>query len=96
MPFASKKLDAKLKNGDAIVMFDGLDEIFDISKREEVITDIKRFINDYKNVRVIVTSRVIGYQQKKLRDADFNHFMLQDLGSEQVEDFIQLWHLLVS
>ncbi|MDE5085189.1 MAG: NACHT domain-containing protein, partial [Trichodesmium sp. St18_bin1] len=87
-----QKLDAKLKNGDAIVMFDGLDEIFDLGKREEVITDIKRFINDYKNVRVIVTSRVIGYQQKKLRDADFNHFMLQDLESEKVEDFIQCWH----
>ncbi len=73
-------------------MFDGLDEVFDPVKREEIITDIHRFTNDYKNVRVIVTSRVIGYQQQKLRDAEFDHFMLQDLEDEQVEDFIQRWH----
>ncbi|MDY7006510.1 MAG: HEAT repeat domain-containing protein [Cyanobacteriota bacterium] len=88
------KLHAKLQNDDAIVMFDGLDEVFDPAKREEIITDIHRFTNDYKNVRVIVTSRVIGYKPQKLRDAEFYHFMLQDLEEEQVEDFIQSWHNL--
>ncbi|NEO58267.1 MAG: NACHT domain-containing protein [Okeania sp. SIO3B5] len=89
-----QELHAKLQNGDAIVMFDGLDEVFDPAKREEIITDIHRFTNDYKNVRVIVTSRVIGYKPQKLRDAQFDHFMLQDLSAEQVEDFIQRWHNL--
>ncbi len=73
-------------------MFDGLDEVFDPGKREDVINDIHRFTNDYKNVRVIVTSRVIGYKPQKLRDAEFYHFMLQDLEEEQVEYFIQIWH----
>ncbi|MBS9769221.1 MAG: NACHT domain-containing protein, partial [Trichodesmium erythraeum GBRTRLIN201] len=90
--FPQKELHAKLQNGDAIVMFDGLDEVFEPAKRKEIITDIHRFTNDYKNVRVIVTSRVIGYQPQQLRDAEFYHFMLQDLGSEQVDNFIQLWH----
>ena len=54
-----QELHGKLQNGDAIVMFDGLDEVFDPAKREKITTDIKQFINDYKNVRVIVTSRVI-------------------------------------
>ena len=27
-----------------------------------------------------------------LRDADFRHFILQDLDSEQIEDFIYRWH----
>nr|WP_246844397.1 hypothetical protein [Hydrocoleum sp. CS-953] len=75
-------------------MFDGLDEVFDPAKREEVITDIHRFTNNYKNVRVIVTSRVIGYKHQKLRDAEFYHFMLQDLEAEKVEEFIQNWHNL--
>uniref|UniRef100_UPI0035C93C66 NACHT domain-containing protein n=1 Tax=Okeania sp. SIO2F4 TaxID=2607790 RepID=UPI0035C93C66 len=74
------------------MMFDGLDEVFDPGKREDVINDIHRFTNNYKNVRVIVTSRVIGYKPQKLRDAEFYHFMLQDLEEEQVEDFIQRWH----
>ena len=61
------------------MLFDGLDEVFDPAQREEVITDIHRFTNDYPNVRVIVTFRIIGYKPQRLRDAEFRHFMLQDL-----------------
>jgi predicted NACHT family NTPase len=71
-----------------------LDEVFDPVQREEVITDIHRFTNDYPNVRVIVTSRIIGYKPQRLRDAEFRHFMLQDLESEQIQDFIYRWHEL--
>ncbi|MBD2498704.1 HEAT repeat domain-containing protein [Nostoc sp. FACHB-280] len=88
------QLHEKLKAGEALVMFDGLDEVFDPGKREDVITDIHRFTNDYPNVQVIVTSRVIGYKPQRLRDAEFRHFMLQDLDSEQIQDFIHRWHEL--
>jgi hypothetical protein len=88
------ELDERLKAGKVLVMFDGLDEVFDPVKREEVITDIHRFTNDYPNVRVIVTSRIIGYKPQRLRDAEFRQFMLQDLESEQIQDFIYRWHEL--
>jgi predicted NACHT family NTPase len=41
-----------------------------------------------------VTSRIIGYKPQRLRDAEFRHFMLQDLESEQIQDFIYRWHEL--
>ncbi|QSJ14406.1 NACHT domain-containing NTPase [Nostoc sp. UHCC 0702] len=88
------QLHEQLKAGNALVMFDGLDEVFDPGLREDVITDIHRFSNDYPNVQVIVTSRVIGYKPQRLQDADFRHFMLQDLDSEQIQDFIKRWHEL--
>ncbi len=81
-----------LKAGKAVVMFDALDEVFDLGKREDVISQIHNFTQDYPNVQVIVTSRVIGYKPQQLRDAEFCHFMLQDLESEQIDDFIQRWH----
>ena len=90
-----KELHGKLEKGEAIVMFDGLDEVFDPAKRERVITDIHRFTNDYKKVRVIVTSRVIGYKPQRLRDAKFHHFMLQDLDEEQIDNFITCWHDII-
>jgi len=90
-----QELHSKLKKGEAIVMFDGLDEVFDPTKREMVITDIHRFTNDYKKVRVIVTSRVIGYKPQRLRDAEFYHFMLQDLDEEQIDNFITCWHDII-
>ncbi|MEH2459039.1 HEAT repeat domain-containing protein [Nostoc sp.] len=88
------ELDKQLKAGNALVMFDGLDEVFDPGKREDVITDIHRFTNEYPNVQVIVTSRIIGYKPQRLRDAQFRHFILQDLDSEQIRDFINRWHEL--
>jgi predicted NACHT family NTPase len=88
------QLHEHLKIGNALVMFDGLDEVFELGKREDVITDIHRFTNVYPNVRVIVTSRVIGYKPQRLRDAEFRHFMLQDLDTEQIRDFINRWHEL--
>ena len=88
------QLQAHLKKGHALVMFDGLDEVFDPAKREDIITDIHRFTNEYPNVQVIVTSRIIGYKPQRLRDAEFQHFMLQDLESEQIQDFIHRWHEL--
>jgi predicted NACHT family NTPase len=88
------ELHERLKAGKVLVMFDGLDEVFDPVQREEVITDIHRFTNDYPNIRVIVTSRIIGYKPQRLRDAEFRHFMLQDLESEQIQDFIHRWHEL--
>ncbi|MEM7581520.1 MAG: NACHT domain-containing protein, partial [Cyanobacteria bacterium P01_A01_bin.80] len=88
------QLQTQLKEGNALVMFDGLDEVFNPGQREDVITDIHRFTNEYPNVQVIVTSRVIGYKHQRLRDAEFKHFMLQDLEAEQIQDFIYRWHEL--
>ena len=87
-------LDDQLKAGNVLVMLDGLDEVFEPGKREDVITDIHRFTNKYPKVRVIVTSRVIGYKPQRLRDAEFRHVMLQDLESEQIQTFIEHWHEL--
>ncbi|NEQ69958.1 MAG: NACHT domain-containing protein [Symploca sp. SIO2D2] len=88
------QLQERLKAGKVLVMFDGLDEVFEPTQREKVITDIHRFTNEYPKVRVIVTSRIIGYKPQRLKDAEFRHFLLQDLESEQVQDFIYRWHEL--
>ena len=89
-----QQLHEKLKSGQAIALFDGIDEIFDSELRREVVTDIHRFSNDYAQVQVVVTSRWLGYKAQRLRDAGFRHFMLQDLEVEQIQDFIERWHEL--
>jgi HEAT repeat protein len=89
-----QQLHEKLRSGQAVALFDGIDEIFDPVLREEVVTDIHRFSNDYAQVQVIITSRWLGYKAQRLRDAGFRHFMLQDLEIEQIEDFLERWHEL--
>ena len=75
-----------------VLLLDGLDEVFDPAERERVVNDIHRFSNDYKHVRIVVTSRTVGYQPARLRNADFRHFMLQDLDKDQIGSFLDKWH----
>ncbi|HEY9650830.1 MAG TPA: NACHT domain-containing protein [Coleofasciculaceae cyanobacterium] len=91
-----KELHEWLKNRQTLVMFDGLDEVLDAQERENVVIDIINFTKTYPKVRVLVTSRVIGYEQQRqrLRDANFRDFMLQDLDREQIHNFINQWHQL--
>jgi predicted NACHT family NTPase len=86
------KLHEWLQAGRAVVMFDGLDEVFEVEKRNRIVDQIHNFTQKYPAVKTIVTSRVIGYQQQRLKNADFHHFMLQDFELEQIQEFIQKWH----
>lgn len=91
----AKALERYLKeDGRAVVVFDGLDEIFDPEEREAAARRIAGFASSYPKARVVVTSRVIGYRRKVLTDADFSHFTLQDLDERQVEQFIGRWYAL--
>jgi HEAT repeat protein/energy-coupling factor transporter ATP-binding protein EcfA2 len=87
-----RELDALLKSGKAVALFDGVDEVFDPQLREAVVTDIHRFSNDYPQVQMVVTSRWLGYRAEALRNAEFKHYMLQDLSAEQGDDFLGRWH----
>lgn len=78
--------------GRVVLLLDGLDEIFDVTTREAVINDIQRFSSQFQHLPILVTSRVVGYQPQRLRDAGFRHFMLQDLDADQIAAFIERWH----
>jgi energy-coupling factor transporter ATP-binding protein EcfA2 len=81
-------------DGSAVVIFDGLDEIFDVEAREHIARQITKFASEYPKARVIVTSRVIGYRRKILTDAGFAHFTLQDLDERQVDEFVRRWYAI--
>ncbi|NER38903.1 MAG: NACHT domain-containing protein [Oscillatoria sp. SIO1A7] len=89
-----RQIQELLASGRALLLFDGLDEVFNPEQRQEIVGEIIRFTKTYPQVRTIVTSRVIGYNQKRLREAGFRHLMLQDLEPAQVDEFIQRWHEL--
>ncbi len=83
-----------LMNGPSLVMFDGLDEIFDGADRQRVMHEIAGFSQYYPLAKVVVTSRPVGYKDQILRDAGFDHFGIQDLDDEQVEQFVRGWFAL--
>ncbi len=91
-----KELDEWLRNRQTLVMFDGLDEIFDIQEQTNVVIDLINFTKTYPQARIVITSRILGYnqQRQRLRHAQFREFTLQDLDDEQIHSFIEQWHRL--
>ncbi|KKD06892.1 NACHT domain-containing protein [Streptomyces sp. WM6386] len=81
-----------LTHGRALVVFDGLDELFDPIVRARTAQRIGAFAARYPSARIVVTSRVIGYQRGVLEAAGFTHFMLQDLDEDRIRAFIRGWY----
>ncbi|MFJ8082911.1 NACHT domain-containing protein [Streptomyces sp. NPDC096205] len=86
-------LEGYLRSGGrAVVIFDGLDELFDPRLRDEVTDEIAGFAARYPSARVVVTSRVIGYQRAVLERAGFRAYMLQNFDRAQIDAFVTSWY----
>ncbi|MFD4599634.1 NACHT domain-containing protein [Streptomyces sp. NPDC058464] len=88
-------LDVLLHAGRAVVVFDGLDELFEPVVRAEAGRRIAAFAERYPGVRIVVTSRVIGYRRAVLDKAGFRHYMIQDLTKGQIDEFAKRWYAIV-
>ncbi|MFJ9445396.1 NACHT domain-containing protein [Kitasatospora sp. NPDC101235] len=94
MSFPGPELRRLLTEERAVVVFDGLDELFDPGVRAATAERIAAFAARYNRARVVVTSRVIGYQRGPLGGAGFTHFMLQDLDPARIADFARRWYAI--
>lgn len=87
-------VDRLLLTGRAMVIFDGLDELLDPSRRADVTTRVERFCEEYPLAPVLVTSRLIGYDQARLDDAQFRCYRLGRFGDGQVAEYARKWFAL--
>ncbi|MFE1308930.1 HEAT repeat domain-containing protein [Streptomyces sp. NPDC058755] len=87
-------LRLRLDQGRALVVFDGLDEIFAPRLRQEMERRIAEFARANPLARVVVTSRTIGYEDAVLDEAGFGHHVLQDLDQPQIETFVRRWYAI--
>ena len=80
------------EDGRALVLFDGLDEVFDPAERLAVIRRFDTFACEYPKARIIVTSRIVGYEATDLGLAGFIHYTLLDFTVKQIREFIPKWY----
>jgi predicted NACHT family NTPase len=80
-----------LLTGRALIIFDGLDELLDASRRSELAAVVEQFCIEYPLARVLVTSRPIGYDHARLEDRQFVLYRLGGLGDDQVAEYVQKW-----
>jgi hypothetical protein len=88
-PDALPFIEHVLSKGDAIVLFDGLDEVKQEEElRSKTIADIRDFSNQYSNAQCLITCRIAA------TDYTFEHFdyiELADFNDEQIFAFARKW-----
>ena len=79
----------------AVLIVDGLDEIFDPARRKQMAEQIIGLAVRFPRLRVLVTARIAGFDEHPFRSAGFEVATLTDLTPEQVTDFSKVWFDLV-
>jgi NACHT domain len=80
-----------LLTGRAVVIFDGLDELLDTSRRREVSERVEQFSSAYPLTPILVTSRVVGYDQARLDEEQFTCYCLGGFDDVKAVEYIAKW-----
>lgn len=77
--------------GDAFVVFDGLDELIDTSRRAEMSAIIEQFCIEYPLTQILVTSRIVGYEEARLDVRQFRALIIQGFSDNLVNEYVNKW-----
>jgi predicted NACHT family NTPase len=80
-----------LLTGRGLVLFDGLDELIEISKRRAMVNRIENFCNLFSTSIALVTSRSIGYAEAPLDVKSFATHALEGFTESDVELYVRAW-----
>ncbi len=85
-------IERELKQGNCLVLLDGLDEVVSADERRAVVKRIEDFIRRYDDQgnRFVITSRVAGYRSAPLA-SDFAHYTAQEMDDAQIRRFLECW-----
>lgn len=83
-----------LRNGRAVVLLDGLDELVSPELRRNVVQLVDGFVSRYPQVPVIVTARRIGYADAPLDRRLFTVGVVSRMSADQVEEYAHRWFAL--
>jgi len=92
LDFAAEPLRQALEVGEAVALLDGLDEIPTKEQRTFVRDAVAAFAGRYPRSRVIVTCRVLSYQDPAWQLAGFPEVELAPFDEEKVDHFIGAWY----
>lgn len=93
--FSAEAVAQHLACAPALLIIDGLDEIFDPHRRRLMVDQIVGLAGRFPQLRVLLTARIAGFDDQPFRSADFSTETLVDLSPEQVAAFVQHWFALV-
>ena len=85
--------EQRLRDGECVVLLDGLDEVARPEDRRKVASWAERQIRQYPGNDYVITSRPQGYRAAKIDGADV--LQVRGFTTEQVSRFVHGWYLAV-
>jgi hypothetical protein len=86
-----------LKKGHVLLLVDGLDEIHNDGDRSTFVENLEKFLQDYKNVHLVVTSREAGFSLVAPSIARFcERWRVAPLKPEAITALCDYWHRLMT
>jgi formylglycine-generating enzyme required for sulfatase activity len=82
-----------LKQGRAVVMLDGLDEVKELNRRETVVRAVIDFFLFHRQAgnKFLLTSRIIGYREVRPTAQGLAECTLVDFDDGEIETFVRRW-----
>lgn len=81
-----------LKQKRMLLLFDGLDEVATLAERRRLVEEIENFAFLYPGNRILVTSRLVGYELASCSERLFSLAQIQPFNDEQIQQFLELWY----
>lgn len=89
--FDRAALEAQLRDRPSLIIVDGLDEIFSLQRRRAMVEEIVGLESRFPQARVLVTSRIAGFDARPFESAGYALATLDDLDKDQVRLFTDTW-----
>jgi len=81
-----------LSDGRALILLDGLDEVAEEAKRNDVVRRIENFLGQFDRNRAIITSRPAGYRRDFFHTEEFPHYQIEPFDDQKISNFIENWY----
>lgn len=81
-------VEKMLRDGECLVLFDGLDEVSSDANQDDIIRQIRNFTDKYSDNQFIISCRVAAYNHWFERFTDVE---MADFNEAQMETFIRNW-----
>ena len=79
--------------GEALLFFDGIDELPGLEFKGDVRQRIGDFLRRYPGNTTVVTSRIVGYEEQiRYETLGFGHYRVARLAPGEIEEFIGKWY----
>ncbi|MFZ4702887.1 MAG: DUF4062 domain-containing protein, partial [Candidatus Methylumidiphilus sp.] len=88
--------DGFLREGRAVILLDGLDEVADPKSRQRVARLVESFTRTYDRCRYVVTSRIVGYTGTARLGEAYALTTVLDFTRQDIAQFLAVWNRLIA